>query len=363
MKQFCSLLIFLSIISGIQAQSVKKLAKDIHADLNDKIPKWLNKYDIPSVSVTSIKNGKIVWSKTFGIQNQNTKATDSTLYLSASIAKPMTAEIFLRLAAKGQVNLDESMADYWLDPDIAEDERAKLLTPRHVLTHQTGFKNWRRMTNGKLRFEWQPGTEMGYSGEGFLYLVRFLEKKLKKPFNEIAKEVLFIPEEMHSASYVYQEGFDRKMAWPYFPNSVWQEPRKVENASGAGGLRITTKDYAKFVVSIFNNNRVTSQLRKEQFTISLNQFEHCRQSSTTPDACPKNLGFGLGWYIYDFKNERVIGHTGANTAERTLAVFSPDTKKGLVVMSNGSNGNQILYKIADAIGINKNFIDIEKPKK
>ncbi|GAA4271196.1 serine hydrolase domain-containing protein [Aquimarina gracilis] len=363
MKRFFLLLIPLSIISCTQSRSIQKPTKNIYSELNDKIPKWLKEYDIPGVSVTSIEEGKIVWSKTFGMQNENTKATDSTLYLSASIAKPMTAEIFLRLASEGKVNLDESMAKYWLDPDIAEDDRAKLLTPRHVLTHQTGFKNWRRMTGGKLQFEWNPGTKMGYSGEGFLYLVKYLENKLKKPFNQIAKEVLFIPEEMHSASYVYQDGFDNKMAWPYFPNSVWQEPRKVENASGAGGLRITTQDYAKFVVSILNNNRVSSQLRKEQFTISLNQFEHCRKSSTTPDACPKNLGFGLGWYIYDFKNERVIGHTGANAAERTLAVFSPDTKKGLVVMSNGSNGNHILFKIADAIGINKNFIDIEKPKK
>ncbi|MEM8908889.1 MAG: serine hydrolase domain-containing protein, partial [Bacteroidota bacterium] len=317
----------------------------------------------PSVSVSVIEDGKIVWNETFGSQGPNLNANNNTLYLSASIAKPVTAEIFLRLANMGKVDLDEPMANYWLDPDIAEDERAKILTPRHVLTHQTGFKNWRRMTDNKLRFDRMPGTKMGYSGEGFLYLVRFLEQKLEKPFNEIAQDVLFDPEEMQHSSFVYQDWLAGRMAWPYFPDGVWREPLKVENPFGAGGLRITAKDYSKFLLAIINGNKVNKALRKEQFTISLNQYEHCRTSATTPEACPENLGFGLGWYIYEFENETVLGHTGANRAEKTLAVFSLDTKKGLVVMSNGSNGNHLLFKIAEAIGVNPSFINIEKPKK
>jgi len=59
----------------------------------------------------------------------------------------------------------------------------------------------------------------------------------------------------------------------------------------------------------------------------------------------------------------VIGHTGANWGERTLAVFSPSKKSGLVVMSNGSKGNQVIYKIAKEVGVNQHFINIEKPKK
>ena len=343
--------------------TLKEFGKNNVEYLTSEIPVWLKQFDVPGISVAVIENGEIVWNKVFGLQSPRMAADEKTLFLSASIAKPMTAEVFLRLAAIGKVTLDEPMADYWLDPDIAEDESAKLLTPRHVLTHQTGFKNWRRMTDGKLRFEWTPGTKMGYSGEGFRYLVRFIEKKLGKPFNDIAQEVLFSPEGMQDASFVYQEWCADHMAWPYFPDGVWREPLKVENAFGAGGLRITTKDYAKFLLSIMNDKKVTDALRQEQFTIALNQYEHCTKSATTPTACPQNIGFGLGWYIYEFEDEKVIGHTGANMAEKTLAVFSPETKKGLVLMSNGSNGNQVIYKIAEAVGINKNFITIEKPKK
>jgi len=336
-------------------EKFKKLSKDI--------PKWMDEHNVPSISVSVIEEGEIVWSDVFGLQNANTMATDNTLYESASIAKPLTTEIFLRLATMGKVSLDEPMATHWVDPDIADDPRAQLLTPRHVLTHQTGFKNWRRMTGGKLRFVRDPGLEMGYSGEGFQYLARFMEEKLDQSFNDIANDVLFGPEGMENSAVEDQDWYSGRLAWPYFPEGKWMEPFPLKKAFiGAGGLRTTTEDYAKFILSIMYGDKVSKDLRKEQFEISLNQNERCLESATVPKACPNQLGFGLGWYVYSFENETVIGHTGANMGERTLAVFNPKRKSGLVVMSNGSNGNHVIYKIAEAVGVHQGFIDIEKPK-
>lgn len=45
----------------------------------------------------------------------------------------------LRLVSSGEWNLDEPLANYWVDPDVASDPRHKLLTTRHVLSHRTGF--------------------------------------------------------------------------------------------------------------------------------------------------------------------------------------------------------------------------------
>ncbi|WP_299223699.1 serine hydrolase domain-containing protein [uncultured Aquimarina sp.] len=343
-------------------KSTSQAYNDRFEKLSNDIPKWMEAHDVPSISFSVIEEGKLVWSEVFGLQDENTVANDSTLYLSASIAKPLTAEIFLRLASLGKVSLDEPMANHWLDPDIAGDPRAQQLTPRHVLTHQSGFKNWRRMTDGVLRFERAPGVEMGYSGEGLQYLVRFIEKKLGRPFNDIAYDVLFEPENMENSALQDQDWYKGRLAWPYFPKGQWMEPFPVEKAFGAGGLRTTTADYARFILSILNDEKVSADLRKEQFKISLNQYQRCIQSATVPEACPKQLGFGLGWYLYAFDDENVIGHTGANMGERTLAVFSPSKKSGLVAMSNGSNGNHVIYKIAEAIGVHQGFIDIEKPK-
>jgi hypothetical protein len=63
-----------------------------------------------------------------------------------------------------------------VDPDIAQDPWHKLLTPRLSLTHQTGFTNWRHHTENVLQIQWEPGTQTGYSGEGYDYVARFADK-------------------------------------------------------------------------------------------------------------------------------------------------------------------------------------------
>jgi CubicO group peptidase (beta-lactamase class C family) len=49
----------------------------------------------------------------------------------------------LQLVSIGQWQLDEPIYKYWTDPDVINDPRHLKLTTRHILTHQTGFDNWR----------------------------------------------------------------------------------------------------------------------------------------------------------------------------------------------------------------------------
>ena len=138
----------------------------------------------------------------YGEQSPGVSATGKTLYNMASLTKPVTAETVLRLASARKLSLDESMSPFWLYPDIKDDPWSKLLTPRLCLSHQTGFANWRRMTGGVLKIRWEPGTQTGYSGEGYNYVGRFVEKKMAKPFDALAQEIVFDPIGMKETSYV-----------------------------------------------------------------------------------------------------------------------------------------------------------------
>lgn len=75
----------------------------------------------------------------------------------------------------------ESLAHYFIDPQVAENPYSKKITTRHVLSQQSGFDNWRWMNSiGKLRFNFEPGTKFNYSGEGMEYLASALEQKFHK---------------------------------------------------------------------------------------------------------------------------------------------------------------------------------------
>ena len=121
-------------------------------------------YEIASVGVALIEDGRVTLTKVYGEQAPGVPASNATLFNLASLTKPVTAEVILRLASSGALSLDEPMTKYWTDPDIATDPRREGLTARIALAHQTGFPNWRG-EGGRLAFRSDPGTAFGYSGE------------------------------------------------------------------------------------------------------------------------------------------------------------------------------------------------------
>ena len=171
----------------------------------------LKKHKAAAVGITIIKANEITWMGTFGEQAPGVAATSTTMFNVASLAKPITAEVAMRLISAGKISLDESISDAWIDPDIANDPRHKKLTPRLLLSHQTGFPNWRfQNKDKKLAFSTDPGNGFTYSGEGYEYLRRFMEKKTGKSFEALAAEIVFAPIGMTSASFSDRSWIDRK---------------------------------------------------------------------------------------------------------------------------------------------------------
>ncbi|HET9279161.1 MAG TPA: serine hydrolase, partial [Flavitalea sp.] len=160
------------------------------------IESYQNYYGIPGVSLALIKDGKVVYHKTYGVKNTITreKVDANTLFEAASITKPVFSFAVQKLAERGIIDLDKPLYLYLPYPDIAYDERYKLITARHVLTHRTGFPNWRWMNqDGKLNLRFTPGTDYNYSGEGFEYLKMVVEKITGKKVEQVLKEEVLDP--------------------------------------------------------------------------------------------------------------------------------------------------------------------------
>jgi len=178
-------LVFSSFVHAVGQTPPSTISRsNLKSRLDEKAPLWLKVFDVPSVAVAYIENGQLVWTAVYGTQSPGVPANEKTLYNIASLTKPISAEVILRLASEGLISLDEPIYPYWTDWDIADDSWNKLLTPRLCLSHQTGFPNWRGQS--ALTFQWQPGTKTGYSGEGFQYVARFAEKKMGRPFEQLA---------------------------------------------------------------------------------------------------------------------------------------------------------------------------------
>ncbi len=122
------------------------------------------------------------------------------------------------MASQDKLQLDEPIYPYWVDPDVKNNPWNKLLTPRICLSHQTGFANWRRMTNNVLTFKFQPGTQSSYSGEGYFYVARFAQHKVQKPFDQLAQQYVLGPVGMNDTSFTTQRLVQRPPG-----RAIWQE--------------------------------------------------------------------------------------------------------------------------------------------
>ena len=332
-----------------QAYKIKETENSIFEN-DTEIEKWLKQNKVPTLGLGIIENGKLRQVKVFGEIKNGIVAPYNTIFNVASLTKPVTAVVALKLISTGKWNLDEPVYKYWTDPDIANDPRNKKLTTRLILSHQTGFPNWRGSNeNQKLSFEFDPGTKYQYSGEGMEYLRKALENKFKKTLQQLADELIFKPLKMTDTRYIWDKNMDiSRLAVGYDKNGNVYETQKNKTPNAADDLLTTIEDYGNFLVSVMNSDGLTKQV-----------FDEMKSHQV---ASNKRKHFGLGFEIYDFENgDYVLSHGGSDKGVRTIVFIFPKTKDGLLIFTNSDTGGS-LYEdlVKHYLGNNgQRIIDIE----
>jgi len=319
-----------------------QINKDAQRKLQEKIPAWLSENDVPAVGIGLIENGEIKYVKVFGELKKGAPAPDNTIFNVASITKTVVVMLTLKLVEAGQWDLDDPLSDYWVDPDVANDSLHTKLTTRHVLTHQTGFPNWRReRPDHKLAFEFAPGTQYQYSGEGFEYLRHALENKFGKSLEELTDSMLFEPLGMKNTHQSWGSTVDesRFALWHDNEGNKFEMPYKT-GVSAAADLLTTVEDYCRFGIYVMEGGGLSATLFNDMVTPQSNIQNHS--------------AMGLGWFIVKGlpDGEYAIYHMGGSPGVKAVAVFMPKSKCGVVVFTNGDNGfhvyNNIIKETFDA---------------
>jgi CubicO group peptidase (beta-lactamase class C family) len=303
-------------------------------DKNSQIEKWMKEKKVPALGLGIIENGKLKQIRVFGEIAKGQSAPYNTIFNVASLTKPVTAIVALKLVSLGKWNLDEPVYKYWTDPDIANDPRNKKLTTRIILSHQTGFPNWRWLSDSKkLNFQFDPGTQYQYSGEGFEYLKKALEKKFHKSLPQLANELIFQPLKMYDTKFVWDKNIDTsRFAIGYDRNGNAYKIVKEKVPSAADNLLTTIEDYGNFLVSVMNSEGLSKEVFNE---MTSNQV-----------ASTRGKHFGLGFEIYNLSNgEYALSHKGSDDGVRTIVFIFPKTKQGLLIFTNSDMGGSIYENI------------------
>ncbi len=304
-------------------------------DNDSQISKLLRQHKIPSISIGYIENGTIKQLRAFGIQKNAISVSINSIYKVASLTKPVAALVALKLINNGDLDLDEPISKYYTDPDIIKHKYLNKLSTRHILSHQSGFPNWRYLTkSNKLVFEFEPGTKFQYSGEGFEYLRKAIENKLEKPFELIAKEILFTPLKMNNTHFYWNPEIDENnYAVEHDENGKPITLQKYYNTNAAANLLTTANDYSKFLLHIIDGAGLSNKLYAEFLAPQVNQ----------KNGIDRGLGMQLLTNLPN--NETALMHTGGDYGTKTIVIVFPNSKKGLVLFSNSENGMVLWKKI------------------
>ena len=320
-----------TVIKKIDGKTVSALT------LDRTIPVLIDSADIPAISIAVINNSQILYSRPFGFKNIKTKVAidQNTKFEAASLTKPILAYITLKLVDEGKLELDKPLYQYLEYDDIKQDERYKLITARIVLNHTSGFPNWRRMNpDKKLDIKFTPGEKFSYSGEGYVYLQKVIEKIMGKRLDKVAKEKVFVPLKMNNSSLLLKNTANYAVGHTH--DIKVKEKWKPEKANGASSLHTTANDYAKFLIAILKHQGVSEK--------SINEMLSPQISISETDS---TLFWGLGFALENKGDETYFWHWGDNDIFRAFTIISKERKTGIVYFTNSMNGLNIFKRIVD----------------
>ena len=254
-----------------------------------------------------------------------------TIFAAASLTKPVFAAGVMALVDDRVLELDRALSEYLPDPSLFEDERSSSITARMVLSHTTGLPNWRdgsddrvHPDDGRLSLRWDPGTRWGYSGEGFSYLQRVIERLCAVPISDYLAEAVLRPLGMTDTTFAWPAENDPRLAIGHTeagdPRSPFRPPAAK---AAAGGLFTTAPDYLRFLEHCL--------MREHRMFVDQAQIDD-------------QLAWGLGWGI-EIDEERAVWQWGNDPGYKNFVIGRPTKQVGVVVFTNGDRGAEVYAEV------------------
>lgn len=303
-------------------------------DVNAFLDAQMKSLELPGLSIAIINAGRTVYRRTAGVTSLDTreKVADDTLFDAGSMSKTPFAFLVMRMVEQGTLNLDRPLYTYLPNPDIAYDDRYKLVTARMVLCHTSGFPNWRILNkDGKLDIKFTPGTQFLYSGEGFEYLadvVAHVKGLQKNGLQDLFRKEVATPLQIGHAYYTWNDYVATHRASGHVDGRVakgWGMTADKPGFGAAYSLQTEAVSYARFVIAMIRGEG----LKKETYDRML------KAQVNTPT---EGVSYGLGIMVKPSKFGNEYMHDGYNLNFSSAFMFNRERQFGYVFFTNCNKG-------------------------
>lgn len=330
-------------------------------------------YNVPGVSIALIDNYEIEWAKGYGVLEAggNQSVTPETLFQTGSIAKPVVAAAALNFAEKDMVELDSDVNRNLVSWQIPEDKftAVEKVTLRRLLSHSAGITvhgfrgytqgeaipNLLQILNGEppansapIRVDTVPGEKHRYSGGGYMIVQQLLEDVAEETFPEIMQSAVLAPWGMRASTFdsPLPENLQATAASGHRADgSVIPGKWHIYPEMGSGAsMWSTPSDMARFSINLMQIYKGHSDdvLSNEMIMQMLSQ---------------QHEDNGLGFFVGDDGGDRLyFFHDGANDGYKSYLIAYPKRGEGLVIMTNGDNGDALGREILNSATVEYGWV-------
>jgi len=334
------------------------------ASIDATVQRHMAAEQVPGLGVAIIRDGRVTFLKAYGQRNVEQKlplTTDTVMY-GASLTKAAFAYLVMQLVDEGKLDLDKPIGAYLPKPlpeyrnyaDLAGDARWQKLTMRILLSHTTGFANFRWIEEGrKLRFHRAPGERYGYSGEGILLAQFVLETGLGLNVGAEMQRRIFDRFGMKRSAMTWRDDFAANVAEGYTQDLKHEPHRRWDKVGAAGSLDTTLEDWAKFLAAVSRGEGLSKKAKAEMIRRQIDIDSERQFPTLLPEKTDRwksiGLGYGLGWGVFETPLGHAFFKEGHDEGTANYALCIEPKRDCILLMSNSTRAEGIFAPLVNEL--------------
>lgn len=320
--------------------------KELEIKINSIVEKYLSNPENAGISIGIVK-GDVEKVFCYGNKSKITGSPvdSNTVFEIGSITKVFTSLILANEVVNDKMDLNENISTCF--PKGIVSKECSHISLLQLATHSSGLPRladnfWPSVKDKKNPYNnysesylleyltiAKPyntiGTRYNYSNVGAGLLGFILCQKKKTSYEKMVKENICYPFAMKNTSVGLNNKQLDNLALGHSKGQTVVNWDFQDATAGQGALRSNIVDMVRFVK--FNLYPQTSTLSKA--------VEYAQQVHFTD--LSNGMKTGLGWHIGSFYNEKYLEHTGGTGGYRSFLGICPESKIGIVILSNSDN--------------------------
>ena len=370
-KKITSGLLLLLLSAIVNAQdSIPSFVKD---SLDVYTSRALKEWQVPGIAVCIVKDGKVIMMKGYGVKeiNGTDKVDENTLFMIGSNTKAFTATALALLDAEKKLSLDDKVTK-WISSFALDNKAAgEQAIIRDLLCHRIGFQTFQgdftywtsnltradvieKMSHIKATYPFR--TTWGYTNAAFLTAGQIIPVVTGKPWEVYLKENIFAPLGMINTLALTADigkSYDRTVPHTLIDGRLSAIPyAQIDGLAPAGAICSSVNDMSKWVLALLNDGKVG-----QRQVIPLAAIKATREPQDIVGSVHHLNGennfelYGLGWFIQDYANHRLVMHDGGVSGYLSSVTLVPQEHLGIIILTNTDQNDffdALRWEIMDA---------------